>query len=87
VPYASTPSGTSIRRWYPTKADGTVAIYDDLPPRYRANINRDPRFDLKPGDTPRISDRDIDDIVAFLETPTDGWVPDDKAAANTRSQP
>jgi len=66
---------TNPERWYPKNPDGSVAIYDDLPPRYRANINRDPPFDRKPGDQPRLNDRDIDDIVAFLGTLTDGYKP------------
>ena len=64
---------TDPGRWYPKRPDGTIAIYNDLPARYRANINMDPPFGGKPGDPPRLSDKEIDAIVAFLGTLTDGW--------------
>jgi cytochrome c peroxidase len=59
--------------WYPKKPDGRIDIYNDLPPRYRGNINRDPPLDVKPGDKPHLSARDIDDITAFIGTLTDGY--------------
>ena len=67
---------TNPERWYPKNPDGSIAIYDDIPPQFRGNINRDPPFDKKPGDRPRLNDRDIDDIVAFLNTLTDGYKPE-----------
>jgi cytochrome c peroxidase len=66
---------TDPGRWYPRRADGSTAIYDDLPERYSGNINIDPPFGGKPGDAPRLDDNEIDDIVAFLATLTDGWKP------------
>jgi cytochrome c peroxidase len=66
---------TDPARWYPRRADGTVAVYNDLPPQYRANLNMDPPFGGKPGDRPALTDDEIDDIVAFLGTLTDGWRP------------
>ncbi|MBS0245796.1 MAG: c-type cytochrome [Proteobacteria bacterium] len=67
---------TDPGRWYPRRADGTVAKFDDLPQRYWGNINNEPPFDRKPGDKPALTDREIDDIVAFLKTLTDGYRPD-----------
>lgn len=64
---------TDPARWYPRAADGSVMRYDDLPERYWANINRDPPFGGKPGGTPALSDAEIDDVVAFLKTLTDGY--------------
>jgi cytochrome c peroxidase len=64
---------TDPGRWYPRRADGSVAIYDDLPAQYRDNINMDPPFGGHPGDAPKLDDSEIDDIVAFLGTLTDGW--------------
>jgi cytochrome c peroxidase len=64
---------TDPGRWYPKRPDGSVAIYDDLPARYRANINMDPPFGGKPGEAPRLTEQEIDAIVAFLNTLTDGW--------------
>jgi len=49
--------------------------YDDLPPAYRANLNRDPPFDRKPGDKPALTEAEIADIVTFLGTLTDGYRP------------
>jgi cytochrome c peroxidase len=62
---------TDPGRWYTHAADGTVRPYDDLPPAYQGNLNRDPPFGRKPGDAPALTDADIDDIVAFLGTLTD----------------
>jgi cytochrome c peroxidase len=73
---------TNPQRWYPKNPDGTVAIYDDVPPQFRGNINRDPPFDRKPGEQPRMSDQDIDDIVAFLNTLSDGYKPEKLSAAH-----
>jgi cytochrome c peroxidase len=67
---------THPERWYPKNPDGSIAIYDDLPPEFRDNINHDPPFDRMVGEQPRLSDGDIDDIVAFLNTLTDGYKPE-----------
>ncbi|MCZ8546861.1 c-type cytochrome [Mesorhizobium qingshengii] len=68
--YASRDSDPG--RWYPKNADGTVREYDDLPRAYWPNLNQDPPFNgKKPGDKPALTDAEIDDIVAFLQTLTD----------------
>ncbi len=64
---------TKPEKWYPRNNDGSVRKFDDLPSAYQGNINMDPPFGQKPGDTPRLSDAEIDDIVAFLKTLTDGY--------------
>jgi cytochrome c peroxidase len=64
---------TRPEKWYPRRADGTVAKFDDLPAQYHDNINREPPFGGKPGDRPALSPAEIDDIVAFLGTLTDGY--------------
>jgi cytochrome c peroxidase len=52
-------------RWY-----GNSPGYDDLPERYWGNVNRDEApYDVKNGR--RLSEGDIDAVVAFLETLTD----------------
>ncbi len=71
---------THPERWYPRNPDGSIAIYDDIPPQFRGNINHDPPFDRKAGEPSRLSDGDIDDIVAFLNTLTDGYKPEKHAA-------
>jgi cytochrome c peroxidase len=67
---------TQPEKWYPRRNDGTNAKYDDLPTRFHANINQEPPFDRKPGEAPALNSSEIDDIVAFLRTLTDGCVPE-----------
>ncbi|ACK50643.1 Di-heme cytochrome c peroxidase [Methylocella silvestris BL2] len=62
-------------KYYPRRIDGTVDKFNDLPVQYRANINNDPPFGGKPGDAPAMTDAEIDDVVAFLKTLTDGYAP------------
>ncbi|RUW98757.1 cytochrome-c peroxidase, partial [Mesorhizobium sp. M8A.F.Ca.ET.023.01.1.1] len=63
---------TDPGRWYPKYADGTVDKYDDLPKAYWPNLNQDPPFGgRRPGGKPALTDAEIDDIVAFLQTLTD----------------
>jgi cytochrome c peroxidase len=66
---------TNPEHWYPRAADGGIDAYDDLPAPYRANLNTDPPFGGKPGDKPALNDAEIDDIVAFMKTLTDGYRP------------
>lgn len=59
---------------YPHDAQGHVLKYDDLPAKYHANIDTaDAPFDRKTGDAPAMTDADIKDIIAFLQTLTDGY--------------
>jgi cytochrome c peroxidase len=67
---------TNPGKWYPRDAAGRVQKFDDLPPPYRGNVNREPPFGGKPGDPPVLSAAEIDDLVAFLNTLTDGYRPD-----------
>jgi cytochrome c peroxidase len=75
---------TTPQKWYPRAADGSVLKFDDLPARYWNNLDKLPPFDRHAGDRPAMSDADIRDIVAFLNTLTDGYQPRaeaDRAAA------
>lgn len=63
---------TQPEKWYPHRPDGRVAKFDDLPARYVPNVNVDPPFGGKPGGKPALSASEIDDVVAFLGTLTDG---------------
>ena len=59
---------------YPHGPTGTILVDDDLPPAYRANVDHtDPPFDRKPGERPPMSTQDMRDIIAFLQTLTDGY--------------
>ena len=64
---------TRPEKWYPHNIDSTVEMYDDLPPAQRANVDvSDAPFDRHRGDEPALSDQEIEDVVAFLKTLTDG---------------
>jgi cytochrome c peroxidase len=65
---------TSPEKFYPKRADGSVDKFDDLPPSLRANVNtRDAPYDRQPGQAPALTESEIDDVVAFLRTLSDGW--------------
>jgi len=64
---------TQPQKWYPRAPDGSTKIFDDLPAAYRANIDTQPPFDRHAGDSPPLSEADIENIVAFLETLSDGF--------------
>ncbi len=67
---------TNPEKWYPRNPDGRVHVYDDLPPDCSTQvIERDPPFDRKMGDKPALTDAEIDDVIAFMKTLTDGYEP------------
>jgi cytochrome c peroxidase len=65
---------TNPERSYPRDADGNVRKFDDLPAAYHANVDVDQPFGGRPGDRPALSDDEIDDVIAFLQTLTDGFL-------------
>jgi len=67
---------TNPQEWYPLGPDGTIVKFDDLPPQYRRNVNtQEVPYNRHPGDLPALSPSQIDDVVAFLQTLTDGYQP------------
>lgn len=63
-------------RFYPRDAAGKVIKYNDLPARYRRNIDSvDAPFNRHPGDPPALTAAEIQDVIAFLDTLTDGYGP------------
>ncbi|MGI4859592.1 MAG: hypothetical protein ACRYHA_22255, partial [Janthinobacterium lividum] len=65
---------TDPARWYPRRRDGTIDVYDDLPAKYRKNVDTaDAPFDRKAGDAPALNAAEIRDVIAFLGTLTDGY--------------
>lgn len=62
------------QKYYSRNADGSVHLFDDLPPGYPINIDRDAPLDRAPGAAPALSEPEIDDVIAFLDTLTDGYV-------------
>jgi cytochrome c peroxidase len=68
---------TNPEKVYPRAADGSVAQFNDVPEQYRANIDvTDPPFDRHPGQTPAMTAQEEADIIAFLQTLTDGYKPE-----------
>lgn len=64
---------TDPARWYPV-VGGVADKFNDLPLAYRGNVNQQPPFGQQPGQPPRLSAQDVQDLVAFLRTLTDGFV-------------
>ena len=67
---------TNPEKWYPLNADGSVKKFDDLPPAYHANVNiLEVPYNRGPGSAPALSDAEVDDVIAFLKTLSDGYKP------------
>ena len=67
---------THPQEWYPTGIDGLVQKFDDLPPQYVGNVNvSEAPYNRRPGDVPALDAAEIADLVAFLDTLTDGFQP------------
>jgi cytochrome c peroxidase len=64
---------TDPARWYGRDGGGRPARYNDLPEAYWKNVNIDPPFKPLANGKPRLNPREIDDIVAFLGTLSDGY--------------
>jgi len=59
-------------RWFPKLKSGEADKWNDLPGGYKHNVNTEEApYDRRLGQTPRLSDQDIDALVAFLKTLTD----------------
>jgi cytochrome c peroxidase len=58
-------------RWYPV-VDSQVQRYNDLPAAYRANVQQGAPF-RRAGQPPALTPQDVADVVAFLNTLTDGF--------------
>ncbi len=62
---------TDPARWFPAGKK-----FNDLPGHYHANVDVDtPPYQRRPDQRPQLTDEEIDDIVAFLYTLTDGYSP------------
>ncbi|MYM39415.1 cytochrome-c peroxidase [Duganella qianjiadongensis] len=65
---------TNPEEWYPLAADGRVQKFNDLPEQYRKNVNvSEVPYNRQPGMAPALSPGEIDDVVKFLGTLTDGY--------------
>lgn len=64
---------TAPQKWYARGAGGAIRKFDDLPVKYWGNLDHDTPFGRLAGDQPSLSERDVEDIAAFLNTLTDGY--------------
>ncbi|MGL4409558.1 MAG: cytochrome-c peroxidase [Zoogloea sp.] len=65
---------TNPEEWYPTDGNGVVQKFNDLPSQYHKNVNTtEVPYNRKKGDTPALTESEIADVVAFLNTLTDGF--------------
>jgi cytochrome c peroxidase len=65
---------TQPELWYPV-VGGVVQKFDDLPAQYQSNIDTQPPLDGRPaGSQPAMSEQDLVDLEAFLDTLTDADV-------------
>ena len=66
---------TNPELWYPV-VNGVVRKFDDLPAKYRANIDQQAPLDGRAaGSAPPMTEQDLDDLEAFLNTLTDDYKP------------
>ena len=66
---------TNPEKFYPVKPDGTYDKFNDLPAQYRVNVNQEEvPYNRHQGDQPALSDAQVDDLIAFLGTLSDGYV-------------
>jgi cytochrome c peroxidase len=63
---------TAPAKWYPAGPKG-VLKFNDLPEGYRANLDAQPPFGRQAGGLPALTAAEVEDIVAFLQTLTDGY--------------
>jgi cytochrome c peroxidase len=67
---------TNAGKWYPPAPDGSVDKFNDLPPDLTGNVNTvEVPYNRKAGEAPALSDSEIDDLITFLQTLTDGYTP------------
>jgi len=65
---------TNPELWYPADASGAVQKFNDLPEPYRKNVNvTEVPYNRQPNMPPALSDSEVDDVVQFLGTLTDGY--------------
>lgn len=62
---------TNPKRWYRSSSGTPASPFNDLPPEYRNNINREPPFGRDAGAPPALTTGETRDLIAFLKTLTD----------------
>jgi cytochrome c peroxidase len=67
---------TNPEQFYPPDSSGQPMKFNDLPDLYKANVNTtEVPYNRHPGDQPALDAAEIDDVIAFLNTLTDGYTP------------
>ena len=67
---------TNPEKFYPLDANGVPQKFNDVPPLLARNVNTvEAPYNRHPGEAPALSDNEIDDVIAFLNTLTDGYDP------------
>lgn len=67
---------TNPERWYPLLPNGEVDKFNDLPAAYRANVNiSEAPYNRQPGMAAALNEAEIEDLLQFLGTLTDGYRP------------
>ena len=67
---------THPEKCYPRGTDGVLRKFDDLPGALHGNVNiSEAPYNRRPGDLPALDDAEIDDLIAFLRTLSDGCTP------------
>jgi cytochrome c peroxidase len=67
---------TNPEKWYPINSNGIPEKFNDLLPNYRINVNSsEVPYNKTPGMAPALSEGEIDDVINFLGTLTDGYSP------------
>lgn len=67
---------TNPEEWYPSGPNG-IEKFNDLPAQYRKNVNTtEVPYNRQPGEQPALNSDEIEAVVAFLNTLTDGYKPE-----------
>jgi cytochrome c peroxidase len=67
---------TNLEKWYPLDENGVPQKFNDVPALLARNVNQsEVPYNRHPGEAPALSESEIDDVVAFLNTLTDGYDP------------
>ena len=65
---------TNPEQWYGRNKNGSINKFDDLPEQYKRNVNvTEGPYNRQPGMAPALNAQEIDDVIAFLGTLTDGY--------------
>jgi cytochrome c peroxidase len=79
---------TNPDKWYPLDENGVPQKFNDVPPLLARNVNvTEVPYNRHPGEDPALSEDEIDDVMAFLKTLTDGYDPITDTADPARDVP